>query len=314
MKICLAGEGAQGLSHMQVLTDMPGVEVASLAGGIATDTAAFAGEWQIPHHSLDLTECLEQDGVEAVILATPNQLHAAQAELALNMGVHVLVEIPMGLSLEEAQHLARVEEQTGLVCMVCHTKRYAPAFREVQRLVREGQLHLHHLVQYTYFHRRQNTNRHGKPRTWTDDLLWHQGCHMVDYAYWLFGEADMEVWAQAGPDHPTLGTTMDLTIGMRSREGCLVTSAMSFNNHGRIDGYYHFIGEENTYTVPKSGALVDWEGQETPLAGDALELQNSEFFAAIKEGREPQTSCRECLPAYGLLDRMQQSIDSRRQE
>ena len=121
MKICLAGEGAQGLTHMQALQSIGDVEIVSLAGGIEADAAAFAKQWNIPHVSLDLEECLRQPGVEAVILTTPNHLHASQATLALNMGKHVLVELPMGLSLEDSQRLADLEERTGLVCMVCHT-------------------------------------------------------------------------------------------------------------------------------------------------------------------------------------------------
>ena len=133
MRICLAGEGAQGISHADVLQDIEGVEIDTLAGGIAADAEAFAYERGIPHWSLDLEECLSCDEVEAVILTTPNQVHCAQTELALNMGKHVLVEIPMGISLAESQRIAALEERTGLVCMVCHTQRYNSAFREVYR-------------------------------------------------------------------------------------------------------------------------------------------------------------------------------------
>src|SRR5687768_1258993 len=118
MKICLAGEGAMGTNHMKALRAIPGVEVVTLAGGIEADAAAFAREWGIPHHSLDLRSCLQQPGVEAVLLATPNPVHAEQAMLALSMGKHVLVELPMALNLADSRRLAEREEQTGLVCMV----------------------------------------------------------------------------------------------------------------------------------------------------------------------------------------------------
>ncbi len=199
MRICLAGEGAQGISHADVLQDIEGVEIDTLAGGIAADTEAFAYERGIPHWSLDLEECLSRDEVEAVILTTPNQVHCAQTELALNMGKHVLVEIPMGISLAESQRIAALEERTGLVCMVCHTQRYNSAFREVYRQVQEGELTLHHIVQQTYFFRRRNENRFGKKRTWVDALLWHQACHMVDMCYWLLDDQNVEGWGQAGP-------------------------------------------------------------------------------------------------------------------
>jgi 2-hydroxy-4-carboxymuconate semialdehyde hemiacetal dehydrogenase len=312
MKICLAGEGAQGLTHAQALRGIEGIELVSLAGGIAADARAFAGEWNIPHWSLDLEECLNRSGVEAVILTTPNQLHCAQVELALGMGKHVLVEIPMGLTLEEARRVVELEEKTGLVCMVCHTQRYSNAFREVHRRVRSGALALHHLVQQTYFFRRQNENRFGKPRTWVDDLLWHQACHLVDMACWLLDDPRMEAWGQAGPLHPRLGIPMDLTIGLKARSGCLVTSAQSFNNHGPIQGHYRFIGEQTTLLIDK-GKLMDYQGNEIPVqSGDSVQDQDREFFAAIRAGRQALTSCSACLPVMETLDRIQRAIDGRR--
>jgi|TARA_B100002003_G_C14030777_1_gene496876 2-hydroxy-4-carboxymuconate semialdehyde hemiacetal dehydrogenase len=304
MKICLAGEGAMGFNHIKVLQQLDDVEVVTLAGGVEEDAAAFAQAWEIPHYSLDLETCLNQPEVEAVVLATPNQVHAAQAEQALSMGKHVLVEIPMGLNLAEAEHLVDMEEKTGLVCMVCHSYRYSAPHREIVRRVRTGELHLHHIVQQTYFFRRKNTNMFGKPRSWTDELLWHQACHMVDFIYWLFDEPDIEAWAQTGPTHPGLGIPMDITIGMRSKSGCLVSSANSFNNHGSITSNYRFIGEEATFLIEK-GKLIDHDGNEVSVAVGGLEVQDREFLDAIKNGRTPMTSCKTCLPTMAILDRLQ---------
>ena len=287
-----------------------GIEIDTLAGGIAADAEAFAREREIPHWSLDLEECLSRDGVEAVILTTPNQVHCNQVELALNLGKHVLVEIPMGISLEESQRVATLEQQTGMVCMVCHTQRYNATFAEVYRRLQQGELTLHHIVQQTYFFRRRNENRFGKKRTWVDALLWHQACHMVDMCYWLLGDPGMQAWGQAGPLHKELGVPMDISIGMRTADGRLVTSANSFNNHGPIQSEYRFIGEEQTLLVRK-GKLTDHEGTEIelPASGD-IAIQDREFFAAIAEGRQPLTSCRACLPTMEILDRIQRSIDA----
>ncbi|MDA0745768.1 MAG: Gfo/Idh/MocA family oxidoreductase [bacterium] len=309
MKICLAGEGAQGTNHMKALHAIGGVEVVSLAGGQAAETAAFAQEWNIPNHSLDLEESLQQPGVEAVILATPNHLHAKQVELALNMDKHVLVEIPMGLNLEEAQRVADLEEKTGRVCMVCHSLRYFPTHREVHRRVAEGELHLHHIISQTYFFRRKNTNALGKPRTWVDNLLWHHGCHIVDFVAWLFEGQNIQAWGQAGPNHPELGVPMDLTIGMRSADGRLASIVLSFNNHGPIRIEQRFIGTETTLLIDVGKAsLTDFEGRQIPVEGNSHEIQDREFLDAIRENRKPLTSCNNCLPTMKLLDRIQQSI------
>lgn len=310
MKICLVGEGAQGLTHIEALQKMNGIEIVTLAGGLEADSREFAQKWGIPHWSLDYTECLDQPGVEAVIITSPNQVHAEQTVQALEAGKHVLLELPMGLSLAEGQRVVEAEKASGKVAMMCHTQRFSPVFRKVKAMIDAGELHLHHIVQQTYFFRRINENRFGKPRIWVDDLLWHQACHMVDMVYWLLGDPEMEAWGRMGPLHSELKIPMDITIGLQSKSGTLVSAAQSFNNHGGIQSLYRFIGEEGTYTTGKEG-LVDHEGKPLSLddAPGGVEAQDAEFFAAIAAGRSALTSCSEVLPVMEIIDRVQRAID-----
>jgi len=311
MKICLAGEGAMGVNHMKALKTIEDVEVTSLAGGIAEDAEAFVKEWGIPHWSQNLEECLDQPGIEAVILTTPSHLHPEQTQLALSKGKHVLVEIPMSLNLPDAQAMAEAAKKTGKVCMIAHTRRFAPPHAELHRRVREGTFHLHHMVVETYFFRRTNLNMFGKPRTWVDNLLWHHACHSVDLAYWILDDPDLEVWGQKGPDHPELGIPMDMTIGMRSGKSQVISMALSFNNKGPFGGFYRYIGEEDTYKVFRE-TMTDSDGNEVPLEGVAFELQDQEFISAIREGRQPESSAESCVPAMALLDRIEKSMNENR--
>lgn len=305
MKVCLAGEGGMGLTHMQVLSKLEGVEVVSLAGGIEQDARAFAEQWKIPHWSLDLQACLRQPGVEAVILATPTGLHAEQAIVAMEMGKHVLLEIPMALSLADAERVVQTQRKTGMTCMVCHSRRFSPAHRELHRQIREGRFRLYHLVVETYFMRRTDLNMFGKPRTWRDHLLWHHACHSVDLAAWMLGFPRFEVWGQRGPDHPKLAIPMDMSVAMRSQDGVLVTMALSFNNRGPFGAFYRYIGEEETYHVFRD-ELADGDRKVVALQQPgAFEAQDREFFAALKGAREPEASVASCLPAMALLDRIE---------
>lgn len=308
MKICLAGEGAMGVNHMKALKTIEGVEVASLAGGIAEDSKKFAEEWKIPHWSLNLEECLDQPGIDAVILTTPSHMHPDQSELALGRGKHVLVEIPMSLNVADARRIEAAAEKAGKVCMVAHTRRFAPPHQEIRKRIREGTFHLHHMVVETYFFRRTNLNMFGKPRTWVDNLLWHHACHSVDLAYWILDDPDLEVWGQKGPNHSELGIPMDMTIGMRSKKtGAVISMALSFNNKGPFGGFYRYIGEEDTYKVFRE-EMTDSEGKQVDLPGVAFELQDQEFIAAIREGREPESSAANCVPAMALLDRIEKAM------
>ncbi|MDH5749210.1 MAG: Gfo/Idh/MocA family oxidoreductase [Rhodospirillales bacterium] len=307
MKICLAGEGAMGVNHMKSLKTVKDVEVVSVAGGIQDDVEKFAKEWNVPHFSLDLEECLDRPEIEAVILATPTNLHTEHACLALSKGKHVLLEIPMGLTLADSERVAEAAKSSGKTCMIAHTRRFSPPHSSLRRRIQEGSFHLHHFVVETYFFRRTNLNMFGKPRTWVDCLLWHHACHSVDLIQWILGDPDMEVWGQKGPDHPELGIPMDMSIGMRSKKGPLVTMALSFNNKGPFGGFYRYIGEEETYKIFRD-EMTDSEGKDVSPGGAAFEIQDQEFFNALREGRQPESSVESCLPSMVLLDRIGKSM------
>jgi 2-hydroxy-4-carboxymuconate semialdehyde hemiacetal dehydrogenase len=311
-KIVLAGEGAIARKHIAALRRIDEVEVVGLAGGNAADTAAFAGELGIPRHGLDLGEQLAAPDVDAVVLATPTQLHAAQAIQAMDAGKHVLVEIPMADSLADAEAVVAAQERTGVTAMVCHTRRFNPSHQWVHRRIAAGELTLQHLVVATFFFRRENLNALGRPRTWTDSLLWHHACHTVDLFLHQTGEVPVEAWAQQGPPHPELGVAMDMTVGLRSPAGALCTLALSFNNDGPLGTTFRYIGDSGTY-IASYDDLVDGQGRPVDVAGvdgptDGIELQDREFVAAVREGREPQASVAGCLPTMQILDRLAQAL------
>jgi 2-hydroxy-4-carboxymuconate semialdehyde hemiacetal dehydrogenase len=308
MKISLAGTGAMGVIHMKALGKIAGVEVVSVTARTPESGQAFAAEWGIPHHTTDLEESVDRPGVDAVILTTPSALHADQTVMALGKGKHVQVEIPMSLNLPDAQRIVGATKRSGKICMVTHTRRFSSPHREIRRRIQDGTFHLHHMVVETYFFRRENTNMHGQPRSWVDNLLWHHGCHSVDLAQWILGEPDWTAWGQKGPDHPVLGIPMDLTVAMKSKQGPLFSMAMSFNNKGPFGGFYRYIGEEETYKVYRD-SMTDSEGREVPLDGTAaFDRQDVEFTSAIREGREPESNAASCLPTMALLDQIDRAI------
>src|SRR5499427_6908188 len=196
MNILLAGTGAMGVVHMKALNKIAGVTVVSVNSRTEESGKAFAAEWGIPHYSTSLEESIDRPGVDAVILTTPSAMHADQTVMALGKGKHVQVEIPMSLNLPDARRIVEAARHSRKTCMVTHTRRFSSPHREVRRRIQEGTFHLHHMVVETYFFRRENTNMHGQPRSWVDNLLWHHGCHSVDLAQWLVGEGSWVAWGQ----------------------------------------------------------------------------------------------------------------------
>jgi len=312
MKICMAGEGAFANKHLDALERIDGVEVVSLCGGVMEAAEQVAAARGIPHVTLDLAEAMAQPGVEAVILATPTPIHAAQAILAMQAGKHVLVEIPMADSLADAEEMVRVQQQAGVVAMVDHVRRFNPSHQWMRHRIAAGELSIQQLDAQTYFFRRANTNAKGEPRSWTDHLLWHHACHTVDLFQYQTGAPAAAVTALQGPMHPKLGIAMDMALGMKSPDGAICTLSLSFNNDGPFGTFFRYICDNGTYVANYDdlftghGEPIDVSG--VALSADGIELADREFIAAIREAREPNSSLVQGLDAMRTLDRMARQL------
>lgn len=311
MKIALAGAGAFGRKHLDGLKNIDDVEVVSVIDPVA-DAAAVAAEYRIPHHGTDLAEALAIDGVDAVILATPTQMHAAQAIQCMDAGKHVEVEIPLADSLADAQAVLANQEQAGLVAMVGHTRRFNPSHQWVHNKITAGEFNIQQMDVQTYFFRRTNTNALGEPRTWTDHLLWHHAAHTVDLFEYQAGEPIVAANVLEGPHHRDLGIAMDMSIQMKTASGAILTLSLSFNNDGPLGTFFRYIGDTGTY-IARYDDLVD--GREEPIdvsqvdvSMNGIELQDREFIAAIREGREPNSSVRQVMSCYEWLHKLEQQL------
>jgi 2-hydroxy-4-carboxymuconate semialdehyde hemiacetal dehydrogenase len=312
MKIVLAGAGAFGQKHLDAIRQIGGIEVVSLVGRRLDPTRELAAKYSVPHATTDLSDALAQPGVTAAILCTPTQLHAAQAIQCLRAGKHVQVEIPLADHWEDAQAVAELQRQTGLVCMVGHTRRFNPSHQWIHHRTRRGELQVQQMDVQTFFFRRSNTNALGQPRSWTDHLLWHHAAHTVDLFQYQTGQPIVRAHAMQGPMHPQLGIAMDMSIQLQSATGALCTLSLSFNNDGPLGTFFRYICDHGTY-IARYDELVTGRDQPIDLTTvgvsmNGIELQDREFFAAIQQGREPNASVGKVLPCYRTLHDLEQRL------
>jgi 2-hydroxy-4-carboxymuconate semialdehyde hemiacetal dehydrogenase len=315
MKVGVAGQGAFGVKHIEAIQNIPGIEIITLAGGSPGATEEVAKKFGIPHWTGDLAESLKQPGLEAVILATPTQMHADQAVQCLKAGKHVQVEIPMADSLADSERILKAQKETGLIAMAGHTRRFNPSHQWIHKRVKSGEFKVQQMNVQTYFFRRTNMNAAGKPRSWTDHLLWHHACHTVDLFAYQTGENISECFALEGPHHPELKIAMDMSIGLKVPSGAICTLSLSFNNKGPQGTFFRYIGDTGTY-VAYYDDLVDGEQNKIDLSKvdvsmNGIELQDREFFAAIEENREPNSSVQQTISAMRTLDRLEQMLESK---
>lgn len=311
LRIALAGAGAFGEKHLDGLAKIDGVEVISLVGRRLEPTQAIGAKYGIGHATTELAETLDQPGLDAVILCTPTQMHASQALQCLDAGKHVQVEIPLCDNLADGEAVLRRQQETGLIAMVGHTRRFNPSHQYIHRKIAAGELAVQQMDVQTYFFRRQNINAKGEARSWTDHLLWHHAAHTVDlFAY----QAGPIVRANAieGPIHPELGIAMDMSIQLKAESGAICTLSLSFNNDGPLGTFFRYICDNGTW-IARYDDLVT--GKEEPVdvskvdvSMNGIELQDREFVAAIREGREPNASVAQVMPCYRVLDALEKQL------
>ncbi|MFK7854122.1 MAG: Gfo/Idh/MocA family oxidoreductase [Granulosicoccus sp.] len=314
MKVILAGAGAFGIKHLDGIKNIDGVEVVGLVGRRLDATQQVADKYGIKQVSTELDEALEWADTDAVILCTPTQMHAAQAIQCMDAGKHVEVEIPLADSISDARAVLDAQARTGKICMVGHTRRFNPSHQYVHKQVVAGDFALQQLDVQTYFFRRKNINALGEPRSWTDHLLWHHAAHTVDLFQYQVGEKVVAANVLQGPIHPELGIALDMSIQMKSESGALCTLSLSFNNDGPLGTFFRYIGDNATY-IARYDDLVNGHEEAIDVSNvdvslNGIELQDREFFASIKEGREPNSSVQQVMPCYEVLNQLEEQLSS----
>jgi 2-hydroxy-4-carboxymuconate semialdehyde hemiacetal dehydrogenase len=313
VRVALAGAGAFGEKHLDGLKLIDGVEIVSIISRTAEQAAAVAAKYGAKHSSTELNDALARDDVDAVILCTPTQMHADQAIACLNAGKHVQVEIPLADSWAASQAVLATQQETGLVCMVGHTRRFNPSHQFVHNRIKAGDFNIQQMDVQTYFFRRKNMNAKGEARSWTDHLLWHHAAHTVDLFAYQAGKI-VKANAVAGPLHAELGIAMDMSIQLKSESGAICTLSLSFNNDGPLGTFFRYIGDSATY-IARYDDLVTGKEEPVDLSGVAvsnngIELQDREFVAAIREGREPNSSIAQVLDCYRVLGELEKQLTS----
>lgn len=312
IKVALAGAGAFGIKHLDGIKNIDGVEVVSLVSRDLEKTREVAAKYGIPHVTTDLADSLALPEVDAVILCTPTQMHAAQAIQCLEAGKHVQVEIPMADSLKDAEAVVAAQKKSGLVAMCGHTRRFNPSHQWLHHKIAAGELNLQQMDVQTYFFRRTNTNALGQARSWTDHLLWHHAAHTVDLFAYQAGSPIVQANAIQGPIHPTLGIAMDMSIQLKAANGAICTLSLSFNNDGPLGTFFRYIGDNGTYLARYddlfNGKDEKIDVSKVDVSMNGIELQDREFFAAIREGREPNASVAQVLPCYQVLHKLEQQL------
>jgi 2-hydroxy-4-carboxymuconate semialdehyde hemiacetal dehydrogenase len=314
IKVALAGAGAFGIKHLDGIKNINGVEVVSLISRDLEKTKETAAQYGIGHVTTELSESLALKEVDAVILCTPTQMHAEQTLACLKAGKHVQVEIPLADTLKGADDVVALAKSSGLVAMCGHTRRFNPSHQYVHNKIKAGKFNIQQMDVQTYFFRRTNMNALGQARSWTDHLLWHHAAHTVDLFAYQCGSPIVKANAVQGPIHPALGIAMDMSIQLQAANGAICTLSLSFNNDGPLGTFFRYIGDTATYLARYDDLFTGKDEKidvsQVAVSMNGIELQDREFFAAIQEGREPNSSVAQVVNCYKVLDSLEKQLNS----
>jgi 2-hydroxy-4-carboxymuconate semialdehyde hemiacetal dehydrogenase len=228
--ICVVGPGGIAGAHAKALRALGNTRFEWAVGETEASAARFAKEWEFARSTDDIEAALADGAVDVVLIASPNDLHFEQAAQALNAGKHVIVEIPVAMSQQDAEELEQLSRAVGRRLLVCHTMRSYPAIREVRDRVRAGTLTVSQVSGFFSIPRRENQHWAGGTRSWIDNLLWHHACHQVDAAMWALGlEAAEGVCGHTGKVHPQLGMAMDMSLIYTTARRQLVKHPLTYN-------------------------------------------------------------------------------------
>ena len=314
IKVALAGAGAFGIKHLDGIKNIDGVEVVSLISRDLEKTRETAAQYGIDHVTTNLEDSLALKEVDAVILCTPTQMHAEQTLACLKAGKHVQVEIPLADTLKGADDVVALAKSSGLVAMCGHTRRFNPSHQYVHNQIKAGKFNIQQMDVQTYFFRRTNMNALGQARSWTDHLLWHHAAHTVDVFAYQCGSPIVKANAVQGPIHPALGIAMDMSIQLQAANGAICTLSLSFNNDGPLGTFFRYIGDTATYLARYDDLFTGKDEKidvsQVDVSMNGIELQDREFFAAIQEGREPNSSVAQVVNCYKVLDSLEKQLNS----
>jgi len=248
----VAGLG-QGTAHLAAFQHLEGSRVVAVADLNPKLRHAIADRHEVERRHETLDQLLADDGVDLVVIATPDHLHGQHAIAALQAGKHVLSEIPMATTIEECREIVALTNRTGLKYQMGNQVRYAHCLQDVQRLLRAGDLgepfygegeYLHALAEHIW--RREDDHwRIAGPVPQT--TLLGGGPHALDTLRWLMGVRFDKVSAFHSAQQTEWGTTHTTVAIYQATTGATAKITTSYAMVRPYCLYFSVYGSEGTF-------------------------------------------------------------------
>ncbi len=244
--------------HLPAIKSHPRAELAAICGRNTTRADEMAKKYGIPLIFNDFREMIDKGDLDAVVVATPDDLHYPMTMNALDAGLHVLCEKPVALNAQQAKEMYEKADAVGVKHMVFFTYRWRPYYRYVRQRIDQGYLGRCNdcSIRYLGGYGRNSRCMWRFDRQRSNGALGDLGSHMIDLARWLVGDvasvsAHLGIYAdRPGPDGQAYDPTNDAaSLVVRFANGAQgtiqVSAVAQMGEHGQEQNVV-LHGEEST--------------------------------------------------------------------
>ena len=207
VRVGIYGTGLAGRLHMRPFRQNSRAIVTAVCGHTPEHTETFAAEHDVPWHTTDYQRFLREAPIDAVVIGTPDHLHADHAVAALRADKHVLCEKPMCTTVADARRIVAAADRADTVFLVGQVVRFSQNARKLRELCAAGELGDLFFVEGDSLH----NVAHLVQGTWRADPEHPQGpflgggCHPLDFLRWIVGDvAEIHAYSNhiALPSYP----------------------------------------------------------------------------------------------------------------
>lgn len=305
IKVGIVGLGRLGMKHAEdIAFRIPNAELYAACSIRKEELDFVQNNWGIQHVYTDYYEMIKNRDLEAVVICSTSSEHCKQIEAALDAGLHVFSEKPLGVTIEECKQAEKaVERHQDKVFMLGFMRRYDPSYTYAKQMIDEGAIGKPYLVKAASIDPEKNIEGCIKFAATSGGMFLDMAVHDIDLARWFLGSELKSVYAAGGsylhPEFSQFGDGDNVCALMQFADG-----SMALLHAGRTapHGYHietEIVGTKGTLkigTIPQKnlvtilnehGAVKECVSGFPERFAEAYLIEKQEFINCILENKKP---------------------------
>jgi phthalate 4,5-cis-dihydrodiol dehydrogenase len=279
----MAGLGVASTQILPPISKLPYIRITA-AADTRTDALQKFRETYRGEAFTSVAAMCESPNVDAIYIATPNQLHAEHLIAAAERGKHAIVEKPMALSVAECDAMNEAAEKHNIKLLCGHTHSFDPPIRKIRQIVRSGELGKLCMINTWNYNEFMYRPRMKHELATSRGVVLNQGPHHVDIVRLIGGGLVRSVRAMTGIWDKTRGYEGSYSSYLEFEDGTPAT--LVYSGYGFFDTaeLFSWVGEGGQYRDPKTNLNVRKRLREVRNPEEEEQLKEAMRFGGKREG------------------------------